>query len=103
MHDGKKRKKTVGRRHGIPPHTPPAVPPDFLNFEDFQRKTFELHSKTTAISQKSQNRPKKAKESQNMEGGAEFPPETPLPPRPHLCSRFWEFSLQMQKENAEKK
>jgi hypothetical protein len=30
-HDGKK-KETVGRRHGIPPHTPPAVPPDFLIF-----------------------------------------------------------------------
>ena len=40
---------------------------------------------------------------QNVEGGAEFPPETPLPPRPHLCWRFWEFLSQMQKENAEKK
>src|SRR3989344_9631165 len=31
------------------------------------------------------------KEMQNVEGGEEFPPETPLPPRPHLCWRFWEF------------
>ena len=101
-YDGKK-KETVGRRHGIPPHTPPAVPPDFLNFRDFQRKKFELHPKNSAISQETQNPQKMTKESQNVEGGAEFPPETPLPPRPHLCWRFWEFLLQMQKENAEKK
>ena len=46
-HD-EKRKKTGGRRHGIPPHTPPAVPPDFLNFQDFQQKKSELQSKTSA-------------------------------------------------------
>jgi len=41
-------KETAGRRHGIPLHTPPAVPPDFLNFGDFPQKKSELHSKTSA-------------------------------------------------------
>ena len=49
-HDGKK-KETVGRRHGIPPHTPPAVPPDFLNFEDSPKTKFELQVKTAANSE----------------------------------------------------
>ena len=98
-----KKKETVGRRHGIPPHTPPAVPPDFLNLEDFQQKKFELQVKTAAISQETQSRPKKVKESQNVEGGAEFPPEPPLPPRPHLCWRFWEFLKEKSTEHEAKK
>ena len=64
---------------------------------------FELQVKTAAISRKIQNRRKMEKAMQNAEGGAEFPPETPLPPRPHFCWGFWEFSSQMQKENAAKK
>ena len=62
-------------------------------FENQQGRKFLAGSNPalSAISQETQNRPKKAKESQNVEGGAEFPPETPLPPRPHLCWRFWEF------------
>jgi hypothetical protein len=38
-----------------------------------------------------------------MEGGAEFPPETPLPPRPHFCWPFWELRGQMQKVRGAKK
>ncbi len=34
---------------------------------------------------------------QKVEGGAEFPPETPLPPRPHFSWPFWEFRGQMQR------
>ena len=56
-----------------------------------------------AISQKTENRPKKAKAEYQMEGGAEFPPETPLPPRPHFCWPFWEFRGQMQKVREQKK
>jgi hypothetical protein len=40
---------------------------------------------------------------QKVEGGAEFPPETPLPPRPHFCWPFWEFRGQMQKAREAKK
>jgi hypothetical protein len=56
-----------------------------------------------AISQKTENRPKKAKAKHQVEGGAEFPPETPLPPRPHFCWPFWEFRGQMQKVREAKK
>jgi len=38
-----------------------------------------------------------------VEGGAEFPPETPLPPRPHICWPFWELPEQMQKVRGAKK
>jgi len=38
-----------------------------------------------------------------VEGGAEFPPETPLPPRPHLCWPFWELREQMQRVRGAKK
>ena len=40
---------------------------------------------------------------QKAEGGAEFPPETPLPPRPHCSLFFLEFHLQMSMEDVEKK
>jgi len=36
-------------------------------------------------------------------GRAEFPPETPLPPRPHFCWPFWELRGQMQKVRGAKK
>ena len=39
----------------------------------------------------------------NVEGGAKFPPETPLPPRPHFCWPFWELREQMQKAREVKK
>jgi hypothetical protein len=116
-------KKQEGGRHGIPPLKPllPCRPTQFfviiavtprkqrrvatpqLILADFQRKRFELHPKTSAISRKNQNRQKMEKAMQKAEGGAEFPPETPLPPRPPPCWFFWEFSSQMQKENSEKK
>jgi hypothetical protein len=53
--------------------------------------------------QKTENREKMEKEMQKVEGGAEFPPETPLPPRPHFCWPFWELRGQMQKVREVKK
>ncbi|OHA25359.1 MAG: hypothetical protein A3C79_02710 [Candidatus Taylorbacteria bacterium RIFCSPHIGHO2_02_FULL_45_28] len=79
------------------------MPPDFLNFRDFLKTKFELQAKTAAISRKMQNRPKKETESQNVEGGAEFPPETPLPPRPHPSWRFWEFLKEKSTGHGQKK
>src|ERR1035437_5938368 len=70
---------------------------------DFQRKKFEHYPKNSTISQKTENHQKKAKAEYQMEGGAEFPPETPLPPRPHFCWPFWEFRKQMQKVRGAKK
>jgi len=64
---------------------------------------FELQVKTAANSQKARNRPKKAKAEYQVAGGAEFPPETPLPPRPHICWPFCEFRGQMQKAREAKK
>ena len=40
------------------------------------------------------------KEMQNEEGGAEFPPETPLPPRPLPVLFFRGFWGRVQKENG---
>ena len=64
---------------------------------------FELQVKTAANSQKARNRPKKAKGKYQVEGGAEFPPETPLPPRPHFSWPLWELRGQMRKAREAKK
>ena len=64
---------------------------DAIMLQDFRQKKFELQSKSGAKYQKTENRPKKAKCKYQMEGGAEFPPETPLPPRPLHCWIFWGF------------
>ena len=76
---------------------------DAISNPDFQRKKFEHYPKSSTISRKSQNRQKTEKEKYQVEGGAEFPPETPLPPRPHFCWPFWEFRGQMQKVRGAKK
>ena len=76
---------------------------DAIIIPDFPRKKFELYPKIGTNSQKTENRPKKAKEKYQVEGGAEFPPETPLPPRPHICWPFWELQEQMQKAREAKK
>jgi hypothetical protein len=64
---------------------------------------FELQVRTTAISQKSKNHQKKTETEHQVEGGAEFPPETPLPPRPHICWRFWERTEPKTTEREAKK
>jgi hypothetical protein len=71
--------------------------------QDFVGKRFEHCSGIRTNSQKTENRPKKEKEKFQVEGGAEFPPETPLPPRPHFYWRFWEFRGQMQRVRVAKK
>ena len=76
---------------------------DTIIIQDFRRKRFELQSKNSAISQKAQNRPKSHHRKPQVEGGAEFPPETPLPPRPLHCWIFLGFLSQMQRAREAKK
>ena len=95
--------KQIVRAGGVLPPHPQSSARSLLIVPDFQRKKFELQVKTAAISRKIQNLQKMEKESQNVEGGAEFPPETPLPPRPHLCWRFWEFLKEKSTGNVRKK
>ena len=54
-------------------------------------------------SQKVKNRPKSHRRKPQVEGGAEFPPETPLPPRPLHCWIFWEFRTRRQRVHEAKK
>ncbi len=76
---------------------------DATTSRDFRRKKFELCPKSSTNSRKTENRPKKAKCKYQVESGAEFPPETPLPPRPHFCWPFWELREQMQTAHGAKK
>src|ERR1035437_4746713 len=58
------------------------------------------------LSAKQRNRFPQAKSHRRkpqMEGGAEFPPETPLPPRPLHCWIFLGFLSQMQRAHEAKK
>ena len=71
--------------------------------QDFQRKRFELCSGIGTNSQKVKNRTKSHRRKPQVEGGAEFPPETPLPPRPLHCWIFLGFPEQTQRAHEAKK
>jgi|GEM_PF-2815674 len=117
------RPKQIVRANGVlPPHPQSSVRP--LHFfviskntvsrsdstfhsrkiiQDFQRKRFELCSGIGTNSQKVKNRTKSHRRKPQVEGGAEFPPETPLPPRPLHCWIFLGFPSQMQRVPEAKK